>query len=103
MKTVTQFIILIAFIIALLVIFHLYSHFLSKLSQNSIKKRLAKGKISDKQLIKFYKLSDKGRKNKWMAILIYGIYYKSYLKMQEGTYQIYRSEIENRGLLNEVS
>lgn len=103
MGNANQIIILIAFIVALVFFFHLYSRFLSKLSQKSIKKRIAKGKINDKQLIKFYNISDKGRKNKWMAILVYGIYYKSYLQMQEGTYQIYRDEMENRGLLNEVN
>ncbi len=103
MDTLMQIVLLIIVIVVIMFVFNLYCKMLGKLSQNSIRKRIGKGKISDKQLIKLYKTSSIGRGSKWVAFFMYGIFYKSFLKMQEGTYQIYKEEMERRGLLDEAS
>jgi hypothetical protein len=84
-------------------IFNLYSKLLGKITQSNIKRRIAKGKINDKQLTNLYKAAERGRRSKGMAILFYGIFYKSFINMQEGTYLIYREEMERRGLIERAS
>lgn len=103
MDTILVLILFILFIAIILFVFNLYCKFLGKMTQNSIKKRIAKGKISDKQLLKLYKTADRGHRRKWIAIFLYGIFYKSFLKMQEGTYLLYKEEMERRGLLEKAS
>lgn len=101
MNTFAQVALLIAVIVLFLVVFNLYARMLSKISQRGIKRRIEKGKVSDKQLIKLYQTSDKGRKRTGMAIFMYGIFYKSFLKMQDDIYQVYQAEMKKRGLLNQ--
>ena|GEM_PF-1918957 len=98
MYTLLQFIVLIGFLVAIMTVFHLYTRLLGKIMQKSIQKKIDKGKLSDKQLLILFNAADKGRKNKWTAIFMYGIFFKSYLLMQEKTYQLYKQEMENRGL-----
>lgn len=95
----------IIFIIFLGVLFFingLYMKFMAKVQQNNIKKKLAKGKMKDKKLIYFYKTTDRNRKNKILAFLAYGIYYRSFLKLNEAKYQLFKEEVERRGLMNQV-
>ncbi len=103
METLLQIVLLIIIIAAIMFAFSLYCRMLGKISQNSVKKRIEKGKISDKHLIKLYRTADRGHRNKWLAFFLYGIFYKSFIKMQEGTYLLYKSEMERRGLLDEAS
>lgn len=103
MSTLVQILIAVGFVILILALFQLYTSFLGKLTQNAIKRRIAKGKVSDEQLIKLYHMNEKGRNRKFTAFLFYGIFYKSFLKMQDGTYQLYKSEMEKRGLLTKES
>lgn len=104
MDTLKQIILLIIIVAVVMFIFSLYVRLLGKISQKAIKSRIAKGKVTDEQLIKFYNIAEKKRNNnKWMAILFFGIFYKSYAQLQEGTYQMYREEMQNRGLLDKAS
>lgn len=103
MRTLSQILLLIAVIAIIMFIFNLYTSLLGKISQNSIKKRIAKGKINDKQLMTLYKAAERGRRGTLMAIFFYGIFYKSFLNMQEGTYLIYKEEMERRGLIERAS
>ncbi|WP_143319713.1 hypothetical protein [Clostridium sp. HBUAS56010] len=103
MNTVTTIILCIAIIAIAMFVFSLYSKLLGTITQNSIRKRIAKGKINDKQLMNLYKASERGRRSKILAIFMYGIFYSSFLKMQEGTYLLYRDEMERRGLLEKAS
>jgi len=95
----------IIFIIFLGVLFFingLYMNFMAKVQQNNIKKKIAKGKMKDKKLIYFYKTTDRNRKNKILAFLAYGVYYRSFLKLNEAKYQLFKEEVERRGLMNQV-
>nr|WP_092067064.1 hypothetical protein [Dendrosporobacter quercicolus]NSL49754.1 hypothetical protein [Dendrosporobacter quercicolus DSM 1736]SDL48327.1 hypothetical protein SAMN04488502_10116 [Dendrosporobacter quercicolus] len=103
MDTFIQIIKLIAFIAVALFIFSLYTQMLSKITQKSLRSRIANGKISDQQLIMLYNAAAKGRKHQWLTILFYGIFYKSLVQMQKETYQLYRGEMEKRGLLDQVN
>ena len=88
MLILMQIILLIGFLLLFMFVFHLYVRFLSKLTQKSIMKRIEKGKINDKQLMKFYEMSDKARNRKFTAFLLYGIFYKSYIRLHDDTYQL---------------
>lgn len=101
MSDVTMIVILIVFVLGIMLLFNFYTRLLSKISQNGIRRKLEKGKISDQQLEKLCNAVDKGRKRKMMAIFMYGIFYKSFLNMQEDIYQLYRAEMEKRGMLNQ--
>ena len=98
MNTVTSIVVLIAFILGIMLLFNLYTRMLSKIQQNAIRRRLEKGKVNDQQLIKLCSAADKGRNRKMMSIFMYGIFYKSFLNMQEDVYQLYKAEIDKRGL-----
>ena len=95
-------IIFIVFLGVLFFINGLYMKFMAKVQQNNIKKKLAKGKMKDKKLIYFYITTDRNRKNKILAFLAYGIYYRSFLKLNEAKYQLFKEEVERRGLMNQV-
>ena len=95
-------IIFIVFLGVLFFINGLYMKFMAKVQQNNIKKKLAKGKMKDKKLIYFYKTTDRNRKNKILAFLAYGIYYRSFLKLNAAKYQLFKEEVERRGLMNQV-
>lgn len=98
-------IVVIIFIVFLGVLFFingLYMNFIAKVQQNNIKKKIAKGKMKDKKLIYFYKTTDRNRKNKILAFLAYGVYYRSFLKLNEAKYQLFKEEVERRGLMNQV-
>lgn len=95
-------IIFIVFLGVLFFINGLYMNFMAKVQQNNIKKKIAKGKIKDRKLIYFYKTTDRNRKNKILAFLAYGVYYRSFLKLNEVKYQLFKEEVERRGLINQV-
>ena len=98
MNNVTSIVVLIAFILGIMLLFNLYTRMLSKIQQNSIRRRLEKGKVNDQQLIKLCNAADKGRNRKFMAIFMYGIFFKYFLNMQEDIYLLYKAEIDKRGL-----
>ena len=100
MNEVTSIIVLIAFILGVMLLFNLYSRMLSKISQRGIRKLLEKGNLNDQRLIKLCNAADKGRKRKFLAIFMYGIFYKSFLNMQEDIYVLYKGEMDKRGLTN---
>ena len=95
-------IIFIVFLGVLFFINGLYMNFMGKVQQNNIKKKITKGKIKDKKLIYFYKTTDRNRKNKILAFLAYGIFYRSFLKLNEAKYQLFKEEVERRGLMNQI-
>nr|WP_288825017.1 hypothetical protein [uncultured Clostridium sp.] len=97
-----DFIAIVIFIIFLGVWFlinGLYINFMSKVTQNNIRKRIAKGKMNDRKLIHFYKMADRNRKNKFLAFLAYGVFYRSFLNLNEGKYLLFKEEVERRGLM----
>lgn len=101
MNDVTSIFVLIAFILGIMLLFNLYSRMLSKISQRGIRRQLEKGKINDQRLTKLCNAADKGRKRKFFAIFMYGIFFKSFLNMQEDIYQLYKAEMDKRGLTNQ--
>lgn len=100
MNDVTAIIVLIAIVLGIMFLFNMYSKMLSKISQKGIRRSLEKGKINDQKLIKLCNAADKGRKRTFLAIFMYGIFYKSFLNMQEDIYQLYKGEMDKRGLTN---
>jgi len=95
-------VIFIVFLGILFLINKLYINFMAKVTQNNIKKRIAKGKINDRKLIYFYKTADRNRKNKILAFLAYGVFYRSFLNLNEGKYLLFKEEAERRGLINQI-
>lgn len=95
-------IIFIVFLVVLFFINGLYMNFMAKVEQNNIKKKIAKGKLKDKKLIYFYKITDRNRNNKILAFLAYGLFYRSFLKLNEAKYQLFKEEVERRGLINQI-
>ncbi|NNJ33319.1 hypothetical protein [Lacrimispora defluvii] len=102
MNDLIAVIIFIVFLGVLFFINGLYMNFMAKVEQNNIKKKIAKGKIKDKKLIYLYKMSDRNRNNKILAFLAYGIFYRSFLKLNEAKYLLYKEEVERRGLMNQI-
>ncbi|KAA8995599.1 hypothetical protein FJU30_23840 [Affinibrenneria salicis] len=93
-----QLIVLIIVIAAMLFIFGLYVRGLTALSKKAIQRQLASGKMTDQQLTKFYHIYKKRKDQHLMPILMHGIFYKSFVRMQRDIYQIYRDEMEKRQL-----
>ena len=82
----------------LMLLFNVYTKFLAKLSSKQLQKRLAAGKVNDEKLVKLYNTYKKQKDNKIMAILMSGIFYKSYLKIPQAAYDLYEQEMIIRNL-----
>jgi hypothetical protein len=89
---------LVVIILGLMLLFNVYTKFLAKLSAKQLQKKLESGKISDEKLVKLYHTYKKQKSNKFMAILMAGIFYKSYLKIPEAAYNLYKQEMIKRNL-----
>lgn len=94
-----QIILLLITIFGIYVLFGLYTSLLSKMTLRSLEKRIAKGKIDDKQLIRLYETTERNKGNHFVSFFVYGIFYKSHIRMQEEINQLYRNEMKKRNLL----
>ena len=63
-----------------------------------LQKKLESGKINDDKLVKLYNTYKNQKDNKLMAILLSGIFYKSYLKIPQAAYDLYEQEMIKRNL-----
>lgn len=102
MENFMAILIFIIFLGGLVFLNGLYLKFMGKLTQNNIKNRIAKGKLNDKKLIHFYKIADRNRNNKFLAFLSYGVFYRSFLDLNEEKYLLFKEEAERRGLINQI-
>ena len=81
MENLVGFLLFIIIIGGLMLLFNVYTKFLAKLSSKKLQKKLESGKINDDKLVKLYNTYKKQKDNKLMAILMSGIFYKSYLSL----------------------
>lgn len=90
---------IITLLTAVIVFIFLFNKLLSRIQDNSLKRMGKKiPELSDKKLLRQYKNLDSQRKNKFLALYISGIFYKSSLDMYEQSFQLHRAEVERRGL-----
>lgn len=90
---------IITLLAAIVVFIFLFNKLLSRIQNNSLKRMEEKiPTLSDKKLLKQYKNLDSQRKNKFLALYLSGIFYKSSLDMYEQSFQLHRVEVEKRGL-----
>lgn len=91
---------IIIFLIVIILFIWLMNKLLIKANKRTLN-RIAKKlpEFSDEKLLKRYKNLEKSRKNKFLSVYLSGIFYKSALKMNEESLQMYQSEIERRGLM----
>ena len=86
----------------LMLLFNVYTKFLAKLSTKQLQKKLQKkiesGKINDNKLVKLYNSYKKQKDNKLLAIFMAGIFYKSYMKIPEAAFDLYKQEMIKRNL-----
>ena len=93
--TVLLFIVIIG---GLMLLFNVYTKFLAKLSTKQLQKKIESGKINDNKLIKLYNSYKKQKDNKLLAIFMAGIFYKSYMKIPEAAFYLYKQEMTKRNL-----
>ena len=98
MENLMGFLLFIIIIGGLMLLFNVYTKFLAKLGSKQLKKKLDSGKIDDAKLVKLYNTYKKQKDNKLMAIFMSGIFYKSYLKIPEAAYNLYKQEMIKRNL-----
>ena len=98
MENLVSLILFIVIIAVIMFLFNIYTKFLANLSAKQLKKKLEAGKINDQKLIKLYNTYKKQKDNKLMAILMSGIFYKSYLKIPQAAYNLYEQEMIKRNL-----
>ena len=98
MENLVSIILFIVIVGGIMFLFNIYTKFLAKLSSKQLQKKLESGKISDEKLIKLYSSYKKQKDNKLMAILMSGIFYKSYLKIPQAAFNLYEQEMIKRNL-----
>jgi uncharacterized membrane protein YbjE (DUF340 family) len=98
MENIVSSLIVILFIGGMFFLFSKYINFLVKFNINNVKKKIDSGKINDKKLIKMYKNTKMQKNNVILAIFMAGIFYKSYLKIPSGTFELFEKEMINRNL-----
>ena len=98
MGVIISIVMFVGIILGLMFLFNVYTKFLAKLSAKQLQKKLDAGKINDVKLVKLYESYKKQKDNKIIGILLCGIFYKSYLKIPESAYNLYRQEMIKRNL-----
>ena len=82
----------------LMLLFNVYTKFLAKLSTKQLQKKIESGKINDNKLVILYNSYKKQKDNKLLAIFMAGIFYKSYMKIPEAAFDLYKQEMIKRNL-----
>ena len=98
MTDLLRIIIAILFVIFIYFLMSLYMGLLGKWSYKRVSKKIQSGKMSDKALIRNYNKFKKSKDNKIMAILICGVFFKSYIKLQNCTFEAYKEGMIQRNL-----
>ncbi|MCO6552304.1 MAG: hypothetical protein J6563_04950 [Gilliamella sp.] len=93
-----QIILVLIFIVALWFCFIYYLRFMSKLTYKRIIKKIESDKLSDATIIRNYNNLKKWKDCKWVAILLYNIFYKEYIKVQNMMFDAYKEGMIKRNL-----
>ncbi|MFK4567740.1 hypothetical protein [Enterococcus sp. UD-01] len=87
-------------ILAIWLVYQLFTTILFTLSQKAVAKRIKSGKMSDQQLANLYQAVARANQGStFQAIFSYGIFYRSHAKQSDAVYELYRAEMEKRNLL----
>lgn len=98
-KGLLSLILVVAIIIGIMYLFSIYANFLAKMAGKSLQKKIDSGKFTDEKLIKSYNSYKNSQKwNKIISIIFSGIFYKSFLKVFETPFHIYKAEMIKRNL-----
>lgn len=98
MSMLLQLITAILFVIFIYFLMSLYVGLLGKWSYKRVSKKIQSGKMSDKALIRNYNKFKKSKDSKIIAILICGIFFKSFIKLQNCTFDAYKEGMIQRNL-----
>ncbi|GAA3609000.1 hypothetical protein GCM10023078_40040 [Gibbsiella greigii] len=98
LNTIAQIAILVVLVVSVYLILGLYVRGITALSKKILQRRLSSGEMSDKKVTKFYHSYKKKKDQRLVPILIFGIFYKSFVRMQGEFYALYRAEMEKRQL-----
>lgn len=87
-------------ILAIWVVYQVFTTILFTLSQKAVAKRIKSGKMSDQQLANLYHAVARANQgSKFQAIFSYGLFYRSHAKQSDAVYELYRAEMAKRNLL----
>ena len=98
MENLIAVLLAVVIIVGLMLLFNVYTKFLAKLSIKQLQKKIESGKINDNKLVKLYNSYKKQKDNKLLAIFMAGIFYKSYMKIPEAAFDLYKQEMIKRNL-----
>lgn len=87
-------------ILAIWVVYQVFTTILFTLSQKAVAKRIKSGKMSDQQLANLYHAVARANQgSNFQAIFSYGLFYRSHAKQSDAIYELYRAEMAKRNLL----
>lgn len=87
-------------ILAIWVVYQVFTTILFTLSQKAVAKRIKSGKMSDQQLANLYHAVARANQgSNFQAIFSYVLFYRSHAKQSDAVYELYRAEMAKRNLL----
>ncbi|MDB1694376.1 hypothetical protein [Enterococcus casseliflavus] len=87
-------------ILAIWVVYKVFTTILFTLSQKAVAKRIKSGKMSDQQLANLYHAVARANQgSNFQVIFSYGLFYRSHAKQSDAVYELYRAEMAKRNLL----
>lgn len=87
-------------ILAIWVVYQIFTTVLFTLSQKAVAKRIKSGKMSDQQLANLYHAVARANQgSNFQEIFSYGLFYRSHAKQSDAVYELYRAEMAKRNLL----
>ncbi|MDB1697809.1 hypothetical protein ABG980_01400 [Enterococcus casseliflavus] len=87
-------------ILAIWVVYQVFTTILFTLSQKAVAKRIKSGKMSDQQLANLYHAVARANQgSNFQVIFSYGLFYRSHAKQSDAVYELYRAEMAKRNLL----
>ncbi|MGM0095801.1 hypothetical protein IGI69_000988 [Enterococcus sp. DIV1083b] len=87
-------------ILAIWVVYQVFTTILFTLSQKAVAKRIKSGKMSDQQLANLYHAVARANQgSNFQTIFSYGLFYRSHAKQSDAVYELYRAEMAKRNLL----
>lgn len=87
-------------ILAIWVVYQVFTTILFTLSQKAVAKRIKSGKMSDQQLVNLYHAVARANQgSNFQAIFSYRLFYRSHAKQSDAVYELYRAEMAKRNLL----
>jgi len=111
MSNAQQFLMFIGIMSCIILIFCTFIYLLMKLYMFVVKSTIKNSKLTDERLTKMYNnmkvskdnkskliIFKKSKDNKIMAILICGVFFKSYIKLQNCTFEAYKEGMIQRNL-----